>query len=188
MVLSFLKIKVNYALTSIILFVTQILISFISIKSFDYFNVINYKQLLFSFALGITTFILEYLLGSFFGKSKTNPTKKANAIFIFCILLLPISEEIYFRVFMLEQIQTISITNLNINVFFVLISAVVLVINHIQALFDKAILIQKFLIEGLLLSTVFVLQKNIWVTIIAHEVFNVINLVYYYKIGGIYNE
>lgn len=187
-IMLFFRKKLNFIVASIILFVTQMIFSFITINSFDYFKPISFSILLLSVILGAVIFILEYLIGRFFKKVKSDLCCEINLGFVLCIFLLPISEEIYFRVFIYELIKELDITNINLNIFFILLSALVLTINHFQTFFDKVILFQKFFIEGLLLSIVFVFQKNIWVVIIVHEIFNCLNLVYYYKIGGVNNE
>lgn len=187
LLLALIKKRTSFLVCTMCIMLTQILFCIIIIKNFDFLYTLSLFNIIIGFVGGILIFILEYSISILTKKNINKNIKKLQVNFTFSsiIIIMPIIEEIYFRELIYTLVNSSNIEFINKDIVFILLSGFVVLINHYQAFKNRTIFLQKLLIEGFFISSLFVFTKSIWVTIIAHIIFNIINLVKYYEIGGV---
>ncbi len=176
--------RTSFLRDSILIILTELYFSFKIIDDYSYVCDFKFYYIFIGIITGFVVFTLEYIIGR--KRIYKKVTLKLSEILIILGIVAP--EELYFRMAIKEWLYRKSIININYEIIFIFLSALVLVINHYQSLFDKIVFWQKFLIEGILLSIVFLCVKTIWINIIAHLVFNLINIVLYKKGDDIFEK
>lgn len=176
--------RTSFLRDSILIILTELYFSFKIIDDYSYVCDFKFYYIFIGIITGFVVFTLEYIIGR--KRIYKKVTLKLSEILIILGIVAP--EELYFRMAIKEWLYRKSIININYEIIFIFFSALVLVINHYQSFFDKIVFWQKFLIEGILLSIVFLCVKTIWINIIAHLVFNLINIVLYKKGDDIFEK
>lgn len=177
----FFKKDISFYRDTILLMATQLLFSFLLLFQTKIFSEFEIKYLLMGVVLGGIAFVLELFIGRRKKNNMKKNTKLKISLFQFLVLLcIPIVEEIYFRAAILQWVMNRGIHQGNIGFIFILVSAFCVVINHFQCFKERTICVQKFLVEGILFSGVYFYSGTIWITLVAHIFFNVLNYVSFY--------
>lgn len=167
---------------AIVMMITEVLFSLELINNYSILGKFQFvHDVLIGIFLGIAVFVLELLIGRgkiAESKDRTKMILKPEEVVI--IMVIPITEEIFFRIAVEQWLMKKQIDNINFSLVFVFVSALVVVINHYQCFKDKTIFLQKFLVEGILLSSVYITSRRIWQIVIAHMILNFFNVKSYY--------
>lgn len=143
---------------------------------------INLLSISLGLIIGILIYLIEYLIGfkkvSYYDNNKKYLSKEHIVLY----LLTPFPEELFFRVLAFQYIFDLNLAEtINRPLIFILFSGLVVCINHFQVFKDKTYLLQKLLVEGFFLSYIYLISQNFFIVFISHLVFNIINLLKYYK-------
>lgn len=184
MVLYLVKRRVSVCRDTILLLATEAIFSGILLSGIQIFNEFKVWYLFLGAALGGVAFAMEYVMGMKKKAPGCDSTKyKLSRMQFLAIICIPVVEEIYFRAAILQWVYDREIQQGNKGMIFVLISAGCVVVNHYQCFRDRILWMQKFFVEGILFSCIYLFAGTIWITLVGHVFFNVLNCLLFYDMG-----
>jgi len=181
--------KMSYKMSFITIMLTQLFYSILLIDKQMGINDIK-SNVIVGIALGIVAGLLIYSLEAFIGKTvyknkekyRVKERKNIQNWFAISVLIAPFIEEIYFRTAMFCWVSKLSANHMNKDLIFVILSSVMFLLHHPQTFKNKLLIFDKLVIEGIGLSILYLVAKNIYLNMFAHFTFNFLLLNLSYRI------
>lgn len=179
-----LKKELSYTIAFLSVLLFQIFVVTVVGVDFSLLGTMSYLAVVVGILFGACAFYLEKLISYTVMDKYHSAKKEVPTVFFILIVIAPIIEEFYFRIVPYVFVEAIQVNNINTKIMYIILSSTMVVINHFQSFFSWRQFFQKFLIEGVLFSIIYLSFNSLWINIIAHIVLNMIVFWSYYKLKG----